>query len=102
MPEAYATKFDLPLDHVLVKMLRFEEHVSAAFADHIITTNDLHKEALVEHGIPANKNKHHYEYGNDDISIRSFRPSRALAWCWLTMEPWQNGWDWILSWMRSV
>ena len=67
MPEAYATKFDLPLDHVLVKMLRFEEHVSAAFADHIITTNDLHKEALVEHGIPANKISIIMNMGNDDI-----------------------------------
>jgi len=55
MPEAYATKFDLPLDHLLIRLIRLEERVSAALADHVITTNDLHKEALVGHGIPSEK-----------------------------------------------
>jgi glycosyltransferase involved in cell wall biosynthesis len=55
MPEAYATKFDLELDHPLIATLRFEERASAALADLVITTNDLHREALVGHGIPERK-----------------------------------------------
>ncbi len=55
MPEAYATKFNLPLDHPLIGLFRFEERLSASFVHHVITTNDLHKEALVGHGIPWNK-----------------------------------------------
>jgi len=55
MPEHYASKFNLPLNHHLIKLIQIEERISAAFCDHVITTNDLHKEALVEHGIPANK-----------------------------------------------
>ena len=55
MPEAYATKFSLSLSHPMIRLIRLEERVSAAFADHVITTNDLHKEALTDHGIPADK-----------------------------------------------
>jgi glycosyltransferase involved in cell wall biosynthesis len=55
MPEAYATKFNLSLKHPLIGLVRFEERLSAAFADHVITTNDLHKETLVGHGIPTGK-----------------------------------------------
>jgi glycosyltransferase involved in cell wall biosynthesis len=74
MPEAYATKFDLPLSHILVKLLRFEERLSAAFADHVITTNDFHKEALVEHGIPASKISITMNVGNENI----FRPQISV------------------------
>jgi glycosyltransferase involved in cell wall biosynthesis len=55
MPEFYATKFDLPLDHLMIRLITMEERLSAVFANHIITTNLLHKESLVEHGIPAEK-----------------------------------------------
>jgi len=73
MPEAYATKFDLPLDHILVKLLRLEERFSAAFANYLITTNDLHKEALVEHGIPSGKISIIMNVGNENI----FRPQTS-------------------------
>src|SRR5439155_3543603 len=55
MPEAYATKFDLPLRHPLIALLRWEERLSARFADQVITTNDLHKAVLRRHGIGAGK-----------------------------------------------
>jgi glycosyltransferase involved in cell wall biosynthesis len=55
MPESYATKFCLPLDHIFIRLIKIEERLSAAFSNHVITTNDLHKDALVGHGLPANK-----------------------------------------------
>jgi len=70
MPEAYATKFDLALTHPLIGLVRFEERLSAAFADHVVTTNDLHKEALVDHGLSANKISVIMNLGNEII----FRP----------------------------
>jgi glycosyltransferase involved in cell wall biosynthesis len=55
MPEAYATKQELPLHHPVVRLLVWEERLSAALADMVITTNELHKQALVGHGIRSEK-----------------------------------------------
>ena len=77
MPEAYATKFDIPLDHILVKLLRLEERFSAAFANYVITTNDLHKEVLVEHGISDSKISIIMNVGNENI----FRPQTSAHQC---------------------
>jgi glycosyltransferase involved in cell wall biosynthesis len=73
MPEAYATKFDLDLNHPLVRFLRGEERLSAAFADLVITTNDLHRQALIGHGLPAPKIATIMNLGNPAI----FRPCRS-------------------------
>ena len=70
MPETYATKFDVPLTYPAIRLLRLEERVSAAIADQVITTNDLHKKALVEHGISKDKISIIMNVGNDAI----FRP----------------------------
>jgi len=70
MPETYATKFNLSLSHPLIALLRLEERISAAFADAVITTNDLHREALMGHGISADKISIVMNVGNDAL----FRP----------------------------
>ena len=70
MPEVYATKFDLPLDHPLIALLRWEERASAWFSDQVITTNVLHKEVLIAHGIPSAKIEVILNTGNP----RLFRP----------------------------
>ncbi len=54
-PEAFATKYDLPMNAPLIRMLKLEERLSAAFADHVIVTNDLQKKTLVARGIRAAK-----------------------------------------------
>jgi len=72
MPEAYATKFDLPLNHPLIALLRWEERLSAWFANQVITTNELHKEVLCSHGIAADKIEIILNVGNE----RLFRPVR--------------------------
>jgi glycosyltransferase involved in cell wall biosynthesis len=75
MPEAYATKFDLDLSHPLIKVLRFEERLSAMFADVVITTNELHRTALIGHGIPAHKIELIMNVGNPAIfQPRTQRP----------------------------
>jgi glycosyltransferase involved in cell wall biosynthesis len=55
MPEFYATKFNISLDRPLIRLIRVEERISASFANHVITTNILHKEALIDHGITDSK-----------------------------------------------
>ena len=75
MPEAYATKFDLPLRHPLIALLRWEERLSARFADQVITTNDLHKEVLCLHGIEADKIEVILNVGNE----RLFQPVGARS-----------------------
>ena len=55
MPEAYATKFGLPLTHPLVRLICLQELISGKFADLLITTHELHKEALIAHGHPSDK-----------------------------------------------
>jgi glycosyltransferase involved in cell wall biosynthesis len=67
MPEAYATKFELPLDHPLVGLFRLEERLSAWFAHQVITTNELHKEVLCSHGIPKNKIEVILNVGNERL-----------------------------------
>ena len=74
MPEAYATKFDLDLRHPLIALLRLEERISAAFADVVITTNDLHRASLVGHGVPQRKIHLIMNVGNPAI----FRPRAHL------------------------
>lgn len=67
MPEAYATKFGLAASGLPIRMLVAEELVSAACADRVITTNTMHREVLVEHGIPQGKISLIYNVGNPKI-----------------------------------
>ena len=67
MPEAYATKFDYPLESLPIKFLIAEQSISAACADKVITTNILHKEVLAGHGIPEKKIDLIFNVGNRKI-----------------------------------
>lgn len=67
MPEAYATKFGYSLDSLATKILVGEEVLSAACADKVITTNVMHKEVLIQHGIPENKIAQILNVGNRKI-----------------------------------
>lgn len=72
MPESYATKFDLSLNHPLIVLLKWEERLSARFAHKVITTNQLHKMTLCSHGIDERKIEIILNVGND----RFFRPQK--------------------------
>ena len=51
VPEIYAEKFGLPLEHMLVKALYLEERFSGKFSDVIISTNKLHNQRFDENKI---------------------------------------------------
>src|SRR4030067_1434533 len=56
MPEVVADKFGFNLDHMVVRLLRWQEKISAWFADHIILANGIcQQECLESRGIPASK-----------------------------------------------
>jgi glycosyltransferase involved in cell wall biosynthesis len=78
MPEAYATKYALSLNHPLIRLLCYEERFSSALADHVITVHDLAKESLIEHGIPADKISIIMNLGNESI-FKPQNPRRDQA-----------------------
>lgn len=52
-PELFATLFDRPPNHPLVRLIRAEERVSAAFADGHVFVTDEARELLKQRGIEA-------------------------------------------------
>jgi glycosyltransferase involved in cell wall biosynthesis len=50
MPELYASKYGLDEGHALVRLLRFLERRSIAFADRALAVHGPHLDALVAHG----------------------------------------------------
>jgi glycosyltransferase involved in cell wall biosynthesis len=55
MPEYFATKYKLALDHPAVRLLMFLERASIGFADFVITCTDQMRERFVERGAPGEK-----------------------------------------------
>jgi glycosyltransferase involved in cell wall biosynthesis len=56
-PELFATLFDRPADHPLVRMIRLEERASAGFADcHVFVTEEA-RELLARRGIAARRSQ---------------------------------------------
>jgi len=51
VPEVFAAKFNMSLDHFLIKLLYFEERISANFVNEIISTNRFHTKRLIKNGI---------------------------------------------------
>jgi len=51
MPEIYQGKFGAGPGHPLIRILRFQERVSGAFASHVLTSEHTKKEALAAHGL---------------------------------------------------
>lgn len=51
VPELYAEKFQLPLEHLLIKLLYLEERWSARFCHVVLSTNKLHNERFVKNKI---------------------------------------------------
>ena len=55
MPELYSVKFNLPLDHFLIKFFYYEERLSARFADEIIATNSFHEARFRKNGFKSKR-----------------------------------------------
>jgi glycosyltransferase involved in cell wall biosynthesis len=55
MPELYMSKFNFSEKHFLIRLIKFQEYVSATFADKVICVHHPHREVLIRRGIPAAK-----------------------------------------------
>ena len=55
MPEYGATKYGLPMEHRMVRVLAFLERISIGFADFVTTCTEQMRERFIERGAPAEK-----------------------------------------------
>lgn len=55
MPEFYMSKFGVPADHWIVRLVKWQERLSFQFADQVITINDSIKDVLEKRGLPPDK-----------------------------------------------
>lgn len=55
MPEFFAARSDVEMQHPLVRFIRWQERISCGFADHVITVTESWKQSLVERGVDPAK-----------------------------------------------
>ena len=55
MPELYMTKFGLSKNHWVIKLIKFQEVISAKFANAVIAVHHPHKKLLIDHGVSESK-----------------------------------------------
>ena len=55
MPEFYMSKFGVPMNHILIKLIKWQERVSIRFADQVITINEPIKILLENRNTIKNK-----------------------------------------------
>ncbi|MCP4538173.1 MAG: glycosyltransferase family 4 protein [Chloroflexi bacterium] len=55
MPEFYAGRFGQSKNSLLGRLIRWQEHLSCAFANHVITVSEHWRQALIKRGVPAHK-----------------------------------------------
>ena len=54
-PEFYMSKYEMTENSLTVRLLKYLERISIAFADHVITINEPIEDLLVERGLPRSK-----------------------------------------------
>ncbi len=54
-PEFYMSKYGIQADSWLVRLMKFQERISMAFADHVITITEPIQDLLVSRGLPRSK-----------------------------------------------
>ncbi|RLC80059.1 MAG: hypothetical protein DRI81_04605 [Chloroflexi bacterium] len=55
MPEFYAGRFGQNKNSLLGRLIRWQERLACAFANHVITVSEHWRQALIERGVPAHK-----------------------------------------------
>jgi len=55
VPEYFSFVYRLGPDHIAIRLLRWCERISTAYADHVIVTQSVAKRVLESHGVPASK-----------------------------------------------
>jgi glycosyltransferase involved in cell wall biosynthesis len=82
MPEYGATKYGLPMEHRMVRILAFLERISIGFADFVTTCTEQMRERFVERGAPAEK---------IDVVLNSFDEERFAPERYLGAAPQNEG-----------
>jgi glycosyltransferase involved in cell wall biosynthesis len=77
MPEFFATKFGLPLDHWAVRLIGAVEQASIRFADFTITCTEQMREAFVSRGADPNGIGVIHNTAEEDIFDPARHPPRA-------------------------
>lgn len=72
-PELFATKFGLPADHAVERLIRVEERISVALADHVIVVTELARDKLAERGVSRERST--VVMNSPDVAV--FGPARA-------------------------
>ncbi len=54
-PEAFMENFKVSSDHMVIKLLRLVERISARWADYCIGTQIINKQILESHGVPSSR-----------------------------------------------
>lgn len=75
MPEFLASRTGRAMDDLLVRLVKLQERLSCAFADHVITVTDLWRDTLIQRGVPASKVSVVMNVADD----RVFRPRPELG-----------------------
>jgi glycosyltransferase involved in cell wall biosynthesis len=78
MPEYGATKYGVPLEHRIVRVLTFLERASIRFADFVTTCTEQMRERFIERGAPPEK---------IDVVLNSFDDERFTPERYLTEMP---------------
>jgi len=73
MTANYMTKFSITEGHRLIKLLKIEQKISAAFVDHVICADHGQRKMLCGYGIPKEKITVMMNVANEDL----FRPVQA-------------------------
>jgi glycosyltransferase involved in cell wall biosynthesis/O-antigen/teichoic acid export membrane protein len=55
VPEFYALRYRLPLDHPVVRLTRVVQRASSRFADHVITAGEPFRRVIMQAGLPASR-----------------------------------------------
>jgi glycosyltransferase involved in cell wall biosynthesis len=55
MPEFFASRTGDGMNRWSVRLVRWQERLSTAFADHVLTVTDLWRSTLIDRGVPADK-----------------------------------------------
>ena len=74
MPEFYMSKFGVPKNHIIIKLIKWQERVSIRFADQVITINEPIKKLLENRN--TIKNKITVVMNSVDNSLFSLQDSR--------------------------
>jgi glycosyltransferase involved in cell wall biosynthesis len=73
VPECFVNKFERKADSWLVKSLKLVERASAGFANHVVVSNDIWRDTLVQRSVSAKKCSVFLNHVDQDIFYRRSR-----------------------------